>query len=79
MVTTQPFTTTGFHVDELSPIEQAKAVKVIWLAALVIAVKLSGHVFRVFIRNVGRFSFVADGNSIRARFVTPGCSRPVDF
>jgi len=44
--------------------------------ALVIDVKLSGHVFRVFIRNVcHRFlSFHADGNSIRARFVTPGCS-----
>jgi hypothetical protein len=45
--------------------------------ALVIDVKLAGHVFRVFIRNVGHrilFRFMQTENSIRARFVTPGCS-----
>jgi regulator of protease activity HflC (stomatin/prohibitin superfamily) len=31
------------------------------------------------LQEIDSLSFHADGNSIRARFVTPGCSRPVDF
>jgi hypothetical protein len=49
--------------------------------ALVIDVKLSGtfSAYLFAMSAIDPLSFHADGNSIRTRFVTPGCSRPVDF